>query len=450
VRDTETDTIVAVSTAIGRSAIGVVRLSGPDAHAIAKRCASRWPEVPRVATLAELRDPASGAVIDQAIVTRYDAPNSFTGENLVEISGHGGLLSPPAVAALLVRSGARSAEPGEFTRRAVLNGKMDLLQAEGILSVVDARTEAARLAAMRHIDGGLSRQIGTLRNGVLELEALLAYDIDFPEEDDGPISPARVDAALTDVLRQIGALSDSVRLGEIVREGAVVVLAGRPNAGKSSLFNALLGVERAIVHHTPGTTRDAIEAVIEVNRWPLRLVDTAGLRESDNEIERTGVEVSRRYLSGAHVVLVCGETAADHAAVEEIVQSATAAPRVVVWTKSDLNPSALTRRPGVHVSARERIGLVELLQSIERTLDSTYGSLDPELPLLTRARHQAALNEAAAELSAFRDARTNNSVPVSVAAVHLRAAVHALETLVGAVDVEDVLTRVFSTFCVGK
>jgi tRNA modification GTPase len=445
------DTIVAVSTAVGRSAIAVIRLSGPGAHAIARRCASRWPSAARSTVLAELRDPANGLVIDQAVITHYDAPHSFTGEDLVEISGHGGMLSPSAVAALFVREGARPAEAGEFSRRAVLNGKLDLLQAEGIASIVDARTEAARLAALHHVDGGLSRQIGTLRDAVLKLEALIAYDIDFPEEDDGPVSPARVDSALADVQRQVAALRDSVRLGEIVREGAIVVLAGPPNAGKSSLFNALLGVERAIVHHTPGTTRDAIEAVIEVNRWPLRLVDTAGLRESEDEIERTGVEVSNRYLSGAHVVLVCGESAADHVVVKQLIQAATVAPLIHVWTKADIHQSAPSADTiAVSVSAKERQGLVDLLQSIERTLDETYGSLDPDLPLLTRARHQFALNEAAGELLAFQEARATSAVPMSVAAVHLRAAVFALETLVGAVDVEDVLSKVFSTFCVGK
>jgi tRNA modification GTPase len=230
-----------------------------------------------------------------------------------------------------------------------------------------------------------------------------------------------------------------------------VVLAGPPNVGKSSLFNALLGVERAIVHATPGTTRDAIEAVMEVNRWPLRLVDTAGLRDSDNEIERTGVEVSRRYLAGAHLVLVCGETDNELHAASEAVRQATAAPRLAVRTKSDLHQhSTPDGSTPIRVSAHKREGLRELLDSMESTLDATYGSLDPELPLLTRARHQSALNAAAQELHAFRELRSTSAVPVSIAAVHLRSAVHALETLVGAVDVDDVLARVFSTFCVGK
>src|SRR5688572_5436147 len=352
------DTIVAVSTASGRAAIGVVRMSGAAAHEIARRCLTRWPELPRTTLLADVRDPTNGSTIDQVVVVRYDAPNSFTGEDLVEISGHGGLLSPVAVTALLIREGARQAEAGEFTRRAVLNGKLDILQAEGIASIVDARTEAARRGALHQMDGGASRQIGMLRNALLDLEALLAYEIDFPEEDDGPIPQERIDRALTEAQQQIEVLLGAVKLGELVREGAVVVLAGPPNAGKSSLFNALLGVERAIVHETPGTTRDAIEAVMEVNRWPLRLVDTAGLRESENEIERTGVEVSRRYLSGAHVVLVCGETPADIDATSSVVRRFSDAPQVAVHTKSDLQNGSRSAATGsVAVSAQRREGL---------------------------------------------------------------------------------------------
>jgi tRNA modification GTPase len=444
------DTIVAISTATGRGAISVVRISGPEAHAIAQRCLSRWPDQPRTTLLAEVCDPSNGSTVDQVVVVRYDQPNSYTGEDLVEISGHGGVLSPVAVTALLIRGGARQAEAGEFTRRAVLNGKLDILQAEGIASVVDARTEAARRGALHQMDGGASRQIGMLRDALLELEALLAYDIDFPEEDDGPIPRERIDRAVTDAQKQVDRLLDSVKLGEVVRDGAVVVLAGPPNAGKSSLFNALLGVERAIVHETPGTTRDAIEAVMEVNRWPLRLVDTAGLRESDNEIERTGVEVSRRYLAGAHLVLVCGETDDELSRASHVVLEATPAPQIAVRTKSDLGGSRNGNASVRHVSAHRREGLLELLDSIESTLDSTYGSLDPDLPLLTRARHQAALSVAAQELASFRELRESDSIPVSIAAVHLRSAVNALETLVGAVDVDEVLARVFSTFCVGK
>ena len=444
------DTIVAIATATGRSAIGVVRMSGPQSHAIARRCLNVWPETARHARLAVVSDPLTSSMIDQVVVIRYDAPHSFTGEDVVEISAHGGLLSPPAVASLFIREGARQAEPGEFTRRAVLKGKLDLLQAEGIASIIDARTEAARRSALHHTDGSASRQIGRLRDALLELEALLAYDIDFPEEDDGPIPRERIDRALAELQQQVNALLRTVRLGEVVRDGAIVVLAGPPNAGKSSLFNALLGVERAIVHETPGTTRDAIEATIEVNKWPLRLVDTAGLRESDDEIEQTGVEVSRRYLSGAHLVLVCGETAEAIDAASEVVRQSANVPLLGVLTKADLHKQVHDNSSHAIVSARDRKGLSELVERIEGALDAHYGSLDPDLPLLTKARHQSALMQAAQELEAFRVIWIEKQLPVSIGAVHIRSAVHALETLIGAVDVEDVLTRVFSSFCVGK
>lgn len=443
------DTIVAIATAPGRGAVGLVRLSGPGAHSIGARCLDRWPAEARRAVLSAVRDPVTGTVVDRGIVVRYDAPHSYTGEDVVEFSGHGGLLSPTAVAALAIREGARQAEPGEFTRRAVLNGKLDLLQAEGIAAIVDARTEASRRAALRHVDGGLSRQIGMLRDSVIDVEALLAYEIDFPEEDDGPIAPQRIESALSEVLRQLRVLKRGVHVGEIVREGAVVVLAGPPNAGKSSLFNALLGIERAIVHHAPGTTRDAIEAVVEGRRWPLRLVDTAGLRDSNDEVERTGVEVSQRYLGGAHVVLVCGP---DRAALDSAgawVRSVSTVPVIEVMTKSDVDGDNHAEG-ALSVSAHLRSGLPELLDVVEATLDATYGSLDPEQPVLTRARHQSALADAERELAAFGELWRSGAVPATIASVHLRAAVHALETLVGAVNVDDVLSRVFSTFCVGK
>jgi len=444
------DTIVAVSTPHGRGAIGVVRMSGPEAHAIARRCVTRWPDQPRRAQLVEIRDPGTHALIDRAVLTRYDAPDSYSGEPIVEFSGHGGLLSPIAVASLLVREGARPAEPGEFTRRAVLNGKLDLIQAEGIGGVVDAPTEAARRGSLHVMDGGLSRRIGALRTALLELEALLAYEIDFPEEDDGPVSSDRIDVALDSAREELNRLLATIPLGEIVRQGAVVVLAGRPNVGKSSLFNALLGVQRAIVHEAPGTTRDAIEAVIEHGRWPMRLVDTAGLRDAADEIERTGVEISHRYLASAHVIVACGADERDVSDAVAAVRRVSSAPLIAVRTKCDLEPGAALKDGVLAVSAVQRLGLRELLDALERVLDSGYGVLDPGMPLLLRSRHQADLTRAADELDAFRSARRAGEVPTSVAAVHLREAVGALETLIGVVDVEDVLSRVFSTFCIGK
>ncbi|HET7457206.1 MAG TPA: tRNA uridine-5-carboxymethylaminomethyl(34) synthesis GTPase MnmE [Gemmatimonadaceae bacterium] len=463
------DTIAAVATAAGRGAVAVVRVSGTRAHEVARRVVRPWPEAARAARLCAVHDPATGEVIDRAVVTRYDAPRSYTGEDAVEVATHGGLLVPAAVLAALVAAGAREALPGEFTRRAVLNGKLDVVQAEAVGDLVDARSPAMRRAALAQLDGGLSRRVAALRDAVLEVEALVAYDIDFPEEDDGPLPRARATAAADALLASLDALLATAPAGELVREGAVVVIAGAPNAGKSSLFNALVGEARAIVTDVPGTTRDAIEAVVDGGGFPLRLVDTAGLRETADVVERIGVEVSERWLGRAHAVLACGEDERSLRNTVERVGAHTDAPLVEVRTKADLprvggggwgvndrsgrpDPTPHTPHPVVSVSAETGAGLRELLAAVGGALAARYGTPSPsqESPLVTRERHRRALAEAREEVAGFRAAWAEGALPAPVAAVHLRAAAHALEELIGVVDTEDVLGRVFASFCVGK
>jgi len=461
------DTIAAVATPAGRGAVALVRLSGERAFAVAERVVRPWPIPDRVATLCAVREPAGGALLDRALVTAFAGTRSYTGEPLVEIATHGGVVVPAAVLAALVAAGAREALPGEFTRRAVLHGKLDVVQAEAVADLVDARSGAMHQAALAQLDGGLSRRVARLREELLEVEALLAYDIDFPEEDDGPVPAARVAGAAARVLAQIEALLATAPAGEAVREGALVVIAGAPNAGKSSLFNALLGRARAIVTSVPGTTRDALEATIDAGRWPLRLVDTAGLRETSDVVERLGIEVSERYLADAQVVLACGET--DEALAECVarVRALTAAAVVPVRTKGDLmelsalgarlsagdgpsdSPASEESTPLI-VSAETGEGVAALLAAVEETIATRYGAVPVDMPLVTRERHRRALAEARDEVRAFVEAWGAGALPAVVAAVHVRAAVGALELLIGAVGVEDVLDRVFRTFCVGK
>jgi tRNA modification GTPase len=327
---------------------------------------------------------------------------------------------------------------------------MDLVQAEAVGDLIDARSDAMRRAAVAQLDGALSRRVGALRDAVLEVEALLAYDIDFPEEDEGPVPRARVTAALDRVLGAADELLATAPAGELVREGAVVVIAGAPNAGKSSLFNALLGERRAIVTDVPGTTRDAIEAVVDAAGWPLRLVDTAGLRETRDVVERLGIEVSERWLARAHVALACGDTGPAVAGAVALVRRATDAPVIPVRPKGDLVAAGEHTDGAVVVSARTGRGLGGLLAEVAALLAERYGAPTADVPLLTRARHRRALAEARAELERFREAWAGDALPAAVAAVHVRAAAHALEELIGAVDVEDVLGRVFASFCVGK
>jgi tRNA modification GTPase len=456
------DTIVATATPPGRGALSVVRLSGARAHEIGRALCARFPAEARRVVLTELHD-STGGTLDRGVVVRYDAPASFTGEDAVEISTHGGIVVPTTVVAAVLALGARLALPGEFTRRALLNGKLDILQAEATADLVAAGSRAAQRVALHQLDGGLSHRVAALRDRVLEIEALIAYDIDFPEEDDGPIAPARIRAALDSLQQALRSLLATARGGELVREGALVVLAGVPNAGKSSLFNALLGRSRAIVTPVPGTTRDALEALIDTDPWPIRIVDTAGLRPTTDLVERLGIEVSESYARQAAVVLCCGEDA-------NALRSAIAAVRratgddgpslVVVRTKSDLRQggevdlSALGAEQGItavaSVSAETGAGVQQLLKLIGDVLSQSVGMPELDAPVLTQARHQHGVERAAAELAAFRVAWSEQSLPATVAAVHLHAAAESLRDLIGGVDTEQVLDEVFRRFCVGK
>jgi tRNA modification GTPase len=444
------DTIAALATPPGRGAISIVRLSGPGSHEVAGKIVDPWPIEPRRATLCRIVRPDRDQVLDQALVTAFVSPDSFTGEDLVEISGHGGHYVPALLLETLIACGARQALPGEFTRRAVLNGKLDITQAEAIGDLVDARSQAMHRTALVQLDGGLSRRIAALRNQLITLESLIAYDIDFPEEDDGPIPRERIGSEVEVLLISLDELLATVPLGEMMREGAVVVIAGLPNVGKSSLFNALLGQSRAIVTDIPGTTRDAIEGFVETGRWPLRLIDTAGLRESPDVVERIGIEVSERYLGWADVILACADTDLSLSAVVEALEGKGTGRIIRVRTKSDLEISGESETFDVRVSAETGEGLSELVRRIDEAISDSIGSLPVDMPILTRSRHIHGITQARSEIAAFGEAWTETRLPAPVAAVYLRSAAVALESLIGAVSTEDVLDRVFSSFCVGK
>lgn len=475
------DTIAAVATAPGRAAVAVLRLSGPRAGAIAaaltteasdggvpESTAPRPPLAPRRATLRRLVHPETGAALDRAVLTWFPGPDSYTGEDVLEISCHGGAVVPALLLDAVCAAGARTAERGEFTRRAYLNGKLDLVQAEATLDLVDARSVRMGHAALFALERGLSRRLEELRRRAIELQALIAYDIDFPDEDDGPVERERVERAARELVTRIEALLRHAPEGEMLREGALTVIAGRPNAGKSSLFNALLGVERAIVTEEPGTTRDAIEALLSVDGYPFRLVDTAGLRREAERIEEMGIEVARAYLDRADVALVCvecgrGADADERAFVESLDRRIGAERVLVVRTKADLATEAPGETSGfvrsgdeggaegraeVEVSVREGHGLEALREAM---LSSAYAGLagQEEQPLVTRRRHARALERARVSMATFRSV-WGEGHPPEIAATHLQDAVLALEELLGVVTSEDVLDALFSSFCVGK
>ena len=449
------DTIAALATPAGRSALAVVRLSGPNAHEIASRLLDPWRPAPHRAYRASLVDPISGRPIERPVVTVYCGPRSYTGDDLVELSVHGGHVGPARALGALLAAGARVALPGEFTRRAVAAGKLDVLQAEAIGDLIDAESHAMHDAALSQLGGSLSRRVAELREAVLRVEAMIAYDIDFPEEDSGPIDPRRVAEATASVAESLERLLATAAAGEVVRRGARVVLAGAPNVGKASLFNALVGRERAIVTEYAGTTRDAIEAVVDLGAWPMRLVDTAGLRATADPIEQLGVAMTERTLAEADVVLACGDSGSSLGDAVSAAGRLTAAPVVPVRTKGDLvSNRSESNGAELVVSAVTGAGLAQLRARLDALVQVRVGDDWRDTPLLTRERHRAAIARAKSEIEAFRDAWSggdaSRAVPVVIAAVHLRAAALALESLIGVIDVDDVLDHVFRTFCVGK
>ena len=387
----------------------------------------------------------------------FPGPGSYTGEDTVELATHGGVLTPQLVLDAALAAGARPAEPGEFTRRAYLNGRLDLLQAEAVADLIDGRSRALHRAAVHQMERGLSRRVEELREALVGAQALLVYGIDFPEEDEPPVPPERIRAAAEEVLRRIDGLLATAHEGELLREGALTVLAGRPNSGKSSLFNALLGTERAIVTEIPGTTRDALEAVVSLDGYPFRLVDTAGLRETTDRVEEIGIEVARRYLAAARLVLFCVEAGRPLDPDEEtFLRDPGPGAVVLVRTKADRaggapDPAsaAADGLPSVRVAAPEGEGLTELRGILLR---GAFGGIlgEPgEAPLVTRERQARALRRARDEVRLFLDA-WEEGIPPEFAATHLQAAAGALEDLLGVIGTEDVLDRVFSQFCVGK
>lgn len=443
-----TDVIAALATPPGRSAIALLRVSGFCAHDVAARVLRDFVAAPlRIARLTHAVHPDRGEVLDQVLYVAYGEPASFTGEDMVEVTTHGGLLVPAEVLGAFLAAGARQAAPGEFARRALHHGKMDLLQLEGMADLIDATAPAQRRAAIAQLDRGLSERMAALRTQVLELEALVSYDIDFPEEDSGPVPPDRITGAIRDLDASLAGLLGTAAEGERLREGALVVIAGRPNAGKSSLFNALLGLERAIVTEIPGTTRDAVEAHGSCNGFPFRFVDTAGLRDTDETVERLGIEVSRRYLRAADVVLFCMEAWRDPDTDERRFIEELTVPVMLVRTKADQARSVMTE--GVPVSVRTGEGLEQLRARLAELAFTGIAAIGDVTPVITRERHRAALTRTRQEIACFGEAR-DAGLEGAVAATHLRAAVTALEDVIGVVTTEDVLDRVFGMFCVGK
>ncbi|MDZ7372975.1 MAG: tRNA uridine-5-carboxymethylaminomethyl(34) synthesis GTPase MnmE [candidate division KSB1 bacterium] len=460
------DTIAAVATPRGVGGIGIVRVSGPNALAIAEKLTGRgvgeWE--PQRATVCEVFALDDREVpLDQAVVTYFRGPRSYTGEDVVEIACHGGLLVVRRVLEECLRAGARLAEPGEFTRRAFLNGKLDLTQVEAVAGIVHARSEAGLRAAVRQLQGNLSRPLRELRNDLLEIATRVELELDFAEED-VELAPreeirARVVRARDVVRRGLASYSRGRRLWEGVR----VVIAGRPNVGKSSLLNALVGAERAIVTEVPGTTRDTIEAELSLNGVLFRLVDTAGLRQAADKVEVLGIDRTWREVERADVVLwVIDASAGLEEAVGEEGEAlkrgaaSCGADLIVVLNKVDLEPRI---EPGqlrphvgglrvVEVSAKTGAGLGALESALLETVEGKDDAGGQEW-LVTSERQFQALVRAGEALDRCL-ACLDRGYGYEVVAVELREAMEAVGSVVGEVTTEDILNEIFARFCIGK
>lgn len=427
------DTIAAIATPTGRGGIGIVRVSGPAVPAIARAILGALPE-PRVATFSKF------AEIDRGIALYFAAPHSYTGEAVLELQAHGGPVVMKALLAACVDAGARIAEPGEFTRRAYLEGKLDLAQAEAVADLIDAATQEAARSALRSLSGEFSAAVGALVAQLIELRALTEAMLDFPEEEIDPLHARDAAQRLAHARETLESVLRKSRQGSLLRSGVHVVLAGRPNVGKSSLLNRLAGDERAIVTPAPGTTRDALREPVQIHGVPLVLVDTAGLRRDADEIEQLGIERTRRELANADVVLAVHEAGSEATLQEPLPAGAR---RVDVYNKIDLAPAFRPPAGAVAVSAKTGDGLERLRDAI---LDAVGWNVTGESVFLARERHLRALESARAHLATAELELSR----WDLFAEELRLAQIALGAITGEFRADDLLGEIFARFCIGK
>ena len=465
------DTIAAISTPLGEGAIAVLRMSGPGAVAIAGQVfrgkTRAGAAAARVQQFGAIHD--GGRKLDDVLLTVFRAPHSYTGEDVVEIAGHGGVLVARRILELLLKCGARSAEPGEFTQRAYLGGKMDLTQAEAVMDLITAQTDLALRAATEQLEGRLGERIRALRERLVGLLAHVEAYIDFPEEDIDPDTGDALRQKLDTVRAETEALLATAGQGRVLREGVRTVIYGAPNVGKSSLLNLLLGYERAIVSARPGTTRDVIEEVINLRGYPLRLVDTAGLRESDDEIEREGMARTRQQIARADLVLHLADASSPRSGADDpsakvsagdppagpgespgqTVADGSSAPLLLVLNKSDLGEHANWRGVGaVRISCLKNAGLTALEDAIIARITGGQAA-HRDWSVAINARHHACLAKALAYSHAAHQAMADGLSPEFVAE-ELRGALDAVGEVVGKADSEEILGKIFSTFCIGK
>lgn len=446
------DIIAAIATAPGRGGIGVVRISGKNLEPLARKIAGCVPK-PRYATLRNFLDE-DGQAIDRGIILYYPAPQSYTGEDVLELQGHGG----PAIINLLLSSclaaGARLAQPGEFTLRAFLNNKLDLAQAESVADVIDASTSEAARCALRSLQGHFSSAINTLVRALTDLRMLVEASLDFPEEEIDFVRQADVSGKLKAIQAELEQVFKSARQGNLLREGLWIVLVGQPNVGKSSLLNRLAGEEAAIVTDVPGTTRDTIRQTIEIEGVPLHLLDTAGLRETDDVVEKAGITRTRSAIEKANLVLLLLDSRWDITPQDQAILATlpTELPVIRVYNKIDLlaqsaRDESREDTPAIYLSAKMGTG-IELLRRKLLEVAGWRPHSSGEGMFMARQRHLSALVDARAHLG--NAAELVDPVQLDLLAEELRLAQKSLSSITGDVSADDLLGEIFSRFCIGK
>ena len=437
------DTIAAIATPPGTGGVSIIRISGGEALAIAARVSGITP-APRRATLAHIRD-ARGDTLDQALLLYYPAPHSYTGEDALEIQGHGGIAVTQAVLAAVLDAGARLAEPGEYTRRAYLNNKIDLAQAEAIADLINARSQAAVKAANRSLQGDFSRQIETLAADLLALRIYIEAALDFPEEEIDFLREGDIAARLQAWGERLRALLAQSTQGRLMNDGINLVIAGKPNAGKSSLLNALVGEERAIVTAQAGTTRDIVRETILIHGMPVNILDTAGLREASDLVEQEGIRRTRQALNQADLILLLRDGSALDDRDDELPANI---PQLLAYNKADQTPPAVQAQhaDGLWISAKTGAGIDALRDAIACAVGRDSRE---ESPYIARERHLRALHQAERHYQ-HALAQLHSTQNGELIAEDLRLAHEALGSITGAVSSDDLLGHIFSSFCIGK
>jgi tRNA modification GTPase len=447
------DTIVAISTPPGRGGIGIIRLSGPASRTIAEPLLKlRHPLAPTQARFAEIIDNTGetrGNVLDEAVVTFFEKPHSYTSEDIVEIAAHG---SPVLLDHLLrqcLTAGARLAEPGEFTQRAFISGRLDLTQAEAVHDLIEATTLHQARVAAQQLGGSLSRQITPIKQQLTALIAVLEAGIDFAEDDIDTLPATEIIIQIHSIQAPLAALEQTFTYGRILNTGFSLAIIGRPNVGKSSLFNRLIERDRAIVTSSPGTTRDLVTERVSLEGIPVELIDTAGLRDTTDEAESIGISKSREAMAEADIVLlVLDATEPTHAENNATIATLSCRPFLIVINKKDLAPPAITYPyPTLETSALTGAGIPELRQAILSLL--TKETPGTETAILTNLRQQQAVSKALVALNKAKKA-VETSIPHEMILLDLYEALHALDALTGITTSDDILNLIFSKFCIGK